>query len=92
MFYLYGGWASNSETLLTDTGVDLTQSHNTQCVLRMNLYDYNGEVILMEVYREKFPILGSLYRPEQIARGMVSKFDCPVLLTSISFGGKVEKW
>ena len=79
VFLLRGGWHSNGEAMLRDTGIDLTHKHLTHgCIMELD------ETV---VHQDGGWVLGDFNRIENMAMEMVEKSGVPLLVEYQSMGG-----
>ena len=78
-FSLLGGWHSNSNALLRDTGIDLTHTHLTYGVIT----ELDGTV----VHKDEGWTLGKFDRTEELCKSLVEKSGKPLHHENQSMGG-----
>lgn len=85
---LKGPWHSNSESLYSDTGIDVREQHLTFVVVSKRRVYHNGITTMCDVlYQDERPTVGAFKRGESIARAFADELGVPVICYSQSDGG-----
>lgn len=87
---IQGPWHTSSEALLEATGVDVTNTHRTFCVIAKRRTYVRGEPSFEEVlYKDPQPVVGRFERPEMLAKAeaFADTLGHTVYLYKESFGG-----
>lgn len=88
-----GPWASNTDFLLKETGIDLTQQHFTKGVIALEIDYQKGGYGLEKVtcrnvlHVDEAYVRGSFKRIEQLAQKYADESRLTVQLVSHSYGG-----
>jgi len=86
-FSLRGGWHSNDEALLEDTGVDLRQLHRTFVIISRGRED---GMMVDVVYHDEQPKVGYFNRGERLALEMARSMKEPLYYFARSAGGSIS--
>jgi hypothetical protein len=84
-----GPWHSNANSLLEDTGYDITDQYYTQgIVAKQRIYDYlNGDEYIDVLHYDEEPILGNYERIKSIAQVLEDHHKCRMYYAIKSNGG-----
>lgn len=88
---IQGPWHTTSESLLKTTGVDVTNTHRTFCVIAKRRKYVRGEDSFEEVlYKDPQPVVGRFARPEILAKAeaFADTLGHTVYLYKESLGGR----
>jgi hypothetical protein len=86
-FELKGGWHSNDEAFLEDTGIDIRDKHMTFVIVAKDRAD--GAMIDV-VYYDEAPQIGLFNRAEKTALNMAKEINEPLYYFSRSAGGSIS--
>jgi len=85
---LVGPWASNSDSLFKDTGIDLRRRHATWgCIGRRREHHNERTAICDLVFFDPEPIEGAFDRVERLAEALSNERDELLYYYSMSYGG-----
>lgn len=93
-----GPWKSNTDFLLEETGIDLTQQHLTKGVIALEIDYQNGGYGLEKVtcrnvlHVDDVYVRGSFERIEQLAQKYADELRVTVRVVSHSYGGSHGGW
>ena len=77
VFSLKGGWHSNAEALLQDTGVDVRDKHETFAVVALRR---DAKYLYDVIYVDEKPQIGLFQRSNAIAKEFATKYNEPVVM------------
>lgn len=83
---LKGGWHSNAEGLLQETGIDIRDKHKTFAIVA---HRRDAENFYDVLYVDEKPVIGNFTRGEEIASELAKKLGTPLVCFSRSHAGAV---
>ena len=86
-FELKGGWHSNGDSLLADTGISLKSQYYTYCVIAEEVMSHNPLTLDKVLYEDLGWSLGEFERPEKLAQKFANELGKEVYLAKRSSGG-----
>jgi hypothetical protein len=92
-----GPWHSNSESLLSDTGYDITDKHLTQGIIALDSTNKEtgpwGVTIHNDIlHYDEIPVIGDFDRIPNMAQEFANKLNQPVYYAVITDGGGSSTW